>query len=153
MPTNIPQAISHNQPSPPPRRSKCKSNIQKESKERKINNGSLIVTAWTWNISLLETNNAARTTPAVSEGVIRQPRIPSNHAFKPKIAALTQRAPRRGSTPNRPKNARTEEKAGGKCVTGPLEASHASRYPAPAAILRAPAIYAIESSERPNPSG
>src|SRR5687767_11037985 len=127
MPTNVPQAISHNQPSPPPRLSKCRSNIQNESKERKIKRGSLMVTAWTWNISLLVTNNPANTSPAVSEDVIRQPRIPSRPALAPNKKALTHRAPRNGSMPNSPKKASTEENAGGKCVTGPLDANHASR--------------------------
>ncbi len=92
-----------------------------------MNNGSLIAAAWTWNISPLATNKAARMSPAVSERVIRQPRMPSNPAFKPNSRALTQRAPRKGSMPKNPKNARTTGKAGGKWVTGPLDASQASR--------------------------
>src|SRR5690349_8448140 len=134
MPTKVPQAINHSQPSLPPHfsdgegsRSKYRSNIQKESRDRKINNGSLIAAAWTWNISPLVTNKAARTTPAVREGVIRQPRTPSSAAFRPNNNALTQRTACNGSMPNNPKNARTAGKEGGKCVTGWSEASQASR--------------------------
>jgi hypothetical protein len=115
--------------------------------------GSLMATAWICSISPFIMNNAAMTRPARSEGVIRQTRMPSKPALNPNNNALTRRVPRNGSSPNKPKNARTEEKPGGKCVTGSLPASQASRYPCPASKLRAPAMYAIESSESPSPSG
>ena len=72
-----------------------------------------MATAWTCKISLFKMNNAAMTRPALKEGVIRQARMPSRPAFKPNNKALTRRAPRNGSMPNRPRNAKTDEKAGG----------------------------------------
>src|SRR6266508_2537667 len=91
--------------------------------------------------------------PAEYDFVIRQPMSPSKKAFAPNSSALTKRAPRSGSIPLKPTSAIIAENPGGKCVIGPFEASQASRYPRPARILRAPAMYAIESSERPSPSG
>jgi len=81
-------------------------------------NGSLIATVCTCSSSPFSTNNAAITSPAVSEGVIRQARMPSMPAFNPNSSALSRRAPRRGSSPNQPMAARAEENPGGKCVTG-----------------------------------
>src|SRR5215218_5767044 len=65
-----------------------------------------------------QTSHAARTSPALREGVIRQPRMPSKAAFRPKSKALTHRTACNGSIPNNPKKARTAENDGGKCVTG-----------------------------------
>src|SRR6185436_2982540 len=138
MPVNAPQASSHHHspamplPTEDGGNSKYKSNIQNDNRARKINNGSLMAAACTCSISPLPTNKAARTSPPVSEGVMRQARTPNKPVFKPNKIAFTKRVPRSGSKPNRPKNASTAEKPGGKWVTGPLLASQASRYPLPA---------------------
>ena len=60
-----------------------------------------------------------------------------------------KRVPRKGSNPLRPISARMDEKPGGKCVTGWLDASQATI----AIPLRycAPATYAIESSRCSSP--
>ena len=92
-----------------------------------MNRGSLIAIVCTWSWSALRMNSPASTSPAVSEGVIRQARMPSRAAFAPNSRALTQREAFSGSIPRSPKNARTEGNAGGKWVTGWLEASQASR--------------------------
>ena len=70
-----------------------------------MKSGSLRAMAWTCSSELFSRNKRPRASPAGKDLVIRQPRMPISAVFSPNNTAFRKRAPRSGSSPNKPRKA------------------------------------------------